>query len=265
MVEVEREVFKHVPKVQTKVVEKEIEVIGDVIEVPRPFLIENRVVVPRFVDNPVPTVVSQTLTPTFVESGEHVVEVRLREYEAEAIAVDIFLPRPIDRNIAITGGITRTHTPVEIPLAHYNSLVLKLNSSTSEASKLAIKERRRVSTSSRRSASTGLSLTGQFVGSDESTTDDEIIDPSLWIDHFLIPTAAGAVPLLHNDVDIVTPTSDDWMEEYDEKKDYIIQTNDMSTGAGCSRCRWNKVGAKQPSVNRLSSRGQRQKSEGIEK
>lgn len=192
--------FNHIPKIENKIVEKEIEVMGDVIEIPKPYLVENRVVVPRFIDSHIPTVVTQTITPHFIESEEHIVEVRLKEYEPEIIAVDIFLPRPVDRSVVIPGETTRSHTPIDIPLAHYNSLVLKLNSSpelTEETSSI-------------------------------DPTGHEETSPLFWRDHMLVPTANGAVPVLKDKVEVIAPKSNDWENEYDPNADYIIRSSDQN-------------------------------------
>lgn len=186
VVEVEHERVNHVTKVETKTIEKEVEVMGEIIEVPKPFLIENRVVAPRFVDQPVPTVVTQTLIPRFVESDEYVIQVRLREYEPEVIPVDIFLPKPIDRNIVVTGNVTRDHVPVHVPLAQYNSLIAAMNNRTDDA-------------------------------------ESEPTDPAFWVNNMLVPNSAGSVPVLSREPSIVPPESDDWKDTYDEKDEYIIR------------------------------------------
>lgn len=70
--EVPREVIKHVPKIVMEIKESQVNVPGQVIEVPKPYIVENKVGVKRWIDKKVPIVVAQTIRPVVVESSEKV-------------------------------------------------------------------------------------------------------------------------------------------------------------------------------------------------
>jgi len=126
VVEVPREIIRHVPKIETKVVEKRIEVPGQVIEVPKPYTVENKVMVPHHIDKEVPMLVAQTVRPVLTESDEFV-EVDVVQYEPEMIPVDIHVPRGVKTEVVSMGVIEEHHRVVQVPHAQYNSMLRLLN------------------------------------------------------------------------------------------------------------------------------------------
>ncbi|KAH0476022.1 MAG: uncharacterized protein KVP18_004995 [Porospora cf. gigantea A] len=128
VIEVQKQVIKHVPKVETRFVEKIVEVPGEVIEVPKPYLVEQKVIVPRYVDREVPTVVAQKLIPIVSESETDFIDVELREYNPRLVPVDLFVPRPVNRSL-IASGKKDTHKVVDVPPAQFNALVKQINPS----------------------------------------------------------------------------------------------------------------------------------------
>ncbi|KAH0475919.1 MAG: hypothetical protein KVP17_001769 [Porospora cf. gigantea B] len=128
VIEVQKQVIKHVPKVETRFVEKIVEVPGEVIEVPKPYLVEQKVIVPRYVDREVPTVVAQKLIPIVSESATDFIDVELREYNPRLVPVDLFVPRPVNRSL-IASGKKDTHKVVDVPPAQFNALVKQINPS----------------------------------------------------------------------------------------------------------------------------------------
>jgi len=131
IVDVPREVVRYVPKIETKIIEQEVEVVGETIEVPKPYLVENKVVVPRYFDQEVPTVVAQRLQPIITESQTDFVDCELKEYCPRLIPVDVYIPRPVARNL-IAANKYEEHRVVDVPAAQYNALVKNLNVHISE-------------------------------------------------------------------------------------------------------------------------------------
>lgn len=126
VVEVPREVCKYVPKVETRVVEREVEVPGEVIEVPYTTVFENKVIVPRYIDQEVTCVVAQSLRPVIIESDTHCVDVELREFNPCLVPVDVMVPRPVARHL-IAHKKTEEHKVVEVPMGHYNAMLKEIN------------------------------------------------------------------------------------------------------------------------------------------
>lgn len=102
VVDVPREVIKYVPKIETKIVEREVEVPGEVIEIPRPYVVENKVIVPRFVDQEITCVVAQSLHPIISESENDYVDVEMREFVPYLVPVDVMVPRPVSRQLMVS-------------------------------------------------------------------------------------------------------------------------------------------------------------------
>lgn len=131
VVEVPKEVVRYIPKIDVKIVEREVEVVGETIEVPKPYLVENKVVVPRYLDKEVPTVVAQRLHPIITESDTDFVDVELKEYNPQLIPVDVYIPRPVTRSL-IAANKYEEHRVVDVPIAQYNALVKNLNTHLSD-------------------------------------------------------------------------------------------------------------------------------------
>lgn len=128
IVEVPKEVISYVPKVETRVVEKQVQIPGReqrMVEVP--YTVEKTVVVPTFKDVNVPCVVGQRLVPS-VEECDDIVEVDVKKYVPYMVPVDVYVPRPVHLPIIWTGKEpTEEQTAVLVPPAQYNSLLMSLN------------------------------------------------------------------------------------------------------------------------------------------
>eukprot|EP00915_Cephaloidophora_sp_WS-2016_P005705 GHVH01007564.1.p1 GENE.GHVH01007564.1~~GHVH01007564.1.p1 ORF type:complete len:179 (-),score=26.53 GHVH01007564.1:288-824(-) len=79
-VEVPRETIRYVPKIEVRQVEKEVEVQGDLIEVPKEVEILNHVVVRKYNDHDEDVVVAQKMIPILNQKAEETFEVKAREY-----------------------------------------------------------------------------------------------------------------------------------------------------------------------------------------
>eukprot|EP01057_Protomagalhaensia_wolfi_P001480 Protomagalhaensia_wolfi_Nauph_80__1479@NODE_1897_length_1285_cov_1736_543339_g545_i2_p1_GENE_NODE_1897_length_1285_cov_1736_543339_g545_i2NODE_1897_length_1285_cov_1736_543339_g545_i2_p1_ORF_typecomplete_len318_score63_41IMCp/PF12314_8/0_0014IMCp/PF12314_8/1_6e12IMCp/PF12314_8/1_8e04Phage_hub_GP28/PF11110_8/8_6Phage_hub_GP28/PF11110_8/27_NODE_1897_length_1285_cov_1736_543339_g545_i22021155 len=132
VVDVPREVVKYVPKIETKIVEKEVQVPGEIIEIPKPYVVENRVVVPRFQDQDVTCVVAQSLRPVITESESDFVDVEMREYNPYCVPVNVVIPRPVARQL-IAQSKREEHRIVDIPVGHFNALLKSVNPNLSDA------------------------------------------------------------------------------------------------------------------------------------
>lgn len=92
-VDIPKEVVRYVPKVETRVIEKKVEVPGETIEIPVPLVVEKRVIVPKVVEQPVNCVVAQTLKPVISESETAFIDVEMREFNPVLVTVDVLVPR----------------------------------------------------------------------------------------------------------------------------------------------------------------------------
>lgn len=126
VVDVPKEVIKEVKKVETKIVEKHLEVPGPVVEVPKVNYIEQKVYVPRYIDKEVPTIVAQKLEPVIHEVNE-TYDVPCTITEPNVITVDVYIPKPVQSRLRFLGKGQEVHTPVSIPPAQFNSLTKRLN------------------------------------------------------------------------------------------------------------------------------------------
>jgi len=131
-VDVPKEVIRYVPRVETKLVEKEVEVPGEVIEIPKPYIIENKIMVPKYMDQEVPTVVAQRLHPVISESDSEFLDVEMREYNPYLVAVDVYVPRPVQRQLTAQSR-TETHHVVDVPVAQFNALLKAANPGLADA------------------------------------------------------------------------------------------------------------------------------------
>lgn len=94
VVPVPTEVIKYVTRIETRVKEEEKRVRGETIEVPKIIDVIKEVIVPRYHDTNVPTVVAQTVVPVVTdEGGEEQVETVT--YEPYLVPVDIYIPLPV--------------------------------------------------------------------------------------------------------------------------------------------------------------------------
>lgn len=125
--DVPREVVRTIPRVEYVQVEKVVQVPGEIIEVPKPYVVEQPASVKRWRDSQIPVVVAQTIRPVVSESQE-VVDVDVFEYEPEVIPVDVHVAKPVASHLVAVGATEEVHAPVSVPAAQYNSLLRQLNS-----------------------------------------------------------------------------------------------------------------------------------------
>lgn len=126
VVEVPKEVVKYVQKKETRIVEKVVEVPGDVIDVPVPIVREREVHVPVIEEKSVKVVVAQTLQPRIEESALETFEIDVVDYNPRLVPVNIYVPKPVARPIRIK-EVTESQRCVDIPPAHFNALLRSLN------------------------------------------------------------------------------------------------------------------------------------------
>lgn len=126
VVDVPKEVIREVkvPKITYR--EEMREVPGPIIEVPKPYTVENKVEVQRYVDTKQPLIVAQTIKPYIVE-GQGVVEVDVFEYEPECVPVDVHVVKAVQASIQAGGVIETKHRVVTVPAAQYNTMLQQLN------------------------------------------------------------------------------------------------------------------------------------------
>lgn len=126
------EVVKHVPKVTVKMEQKVVEVPGDIIEIPKPYTVEEPVPVVEFQDSEQMLIVAQTVKPVIVEGAKEV-HVEVFEYEPEIIPVDIHVAKFVDQTLVAMGSKETTHRVVSVPATQYNSMLRFLNVHLNEA------------------------------------------------------------------------------------------------------------------------------------
>eukprot|EP01054_Gregarina_sp_Poly1_P007935 Gregarina_sp_Poly_1__7934@NODE_452_length_8287_cov_521_171290_g369_i0_p4_GENE_NODE_452_length_8287_cov_521_171290_g369_i0NODE_452_length_8287_cov_521_171290_g369_i0_p4_ORF_typecomplete_len314_score43_62IMCp/PF12314_8/0_39IMCp/PF12314_8/1_8e06IMCp/PF12314_8/0_04IMCp/PF12314_8/1_9e03_NODE_452_length_8287_cov_521_171290_g369_i072808221 len=126
IVQKEVEYVREVRKPVVNYVEKQVEVPGQIIEVPKPYTVEKPVHVNRYNDKQVPLVVAQTIRPFIVE-GSGTVEVDVVCYEPECIPIDIHVPRPVAAQIQTGGIVESTHRVITVPAPQYNTILQQLN------------------------------------------------------------------------------------------------------------------------------------------
>lgn len=120
------EVIKQVPKPETIVREHVVQVPGEIIEVPRPYVVENRIPIPSFRDKRVPTVVAQTARPHFRPLGTHEVPVIAKDCDPVLIKVVVPVIKPV-RTPVWQGSRIDEHNYVQVPPTEYNTLVRAVN------------------------------------------------------------------------------------------------------------------------------------------
>lgn len=124
--EVPREVVKTVPKIEYVNVEKIVQVPGPVVEVPKPYTVENKISVKKFNDKNTPVVVAQTIRPVVVESNE-VIDIDVYEYEPQVIPVDVHVAKPVASHLVAVGATQEVHQVVTVPAAQYNTILRSIN------------------------------------------------------------------------------------------------------------------------------------------
>lgn len=127
IVDIPKEVIREVKIPKINYVEKVVEVPGQVIEVPKPYVVHQTVHVNRYQDKQVPLVVAQTIKPYIIE-GMGTYEVDVFEYEPECVPVDVHVIKPVAAQIQAAGVTDTLHRVIAVPAAQYNSMLQQLNS-----------------------------------------------------------------------------------------------------------------------------------------
>ncbi|KAH0475179.1 MAG: hypothetical protein KVP17_003832 [Porospora cf. gigantea B] len=119
------DVIKEVPRIETKVVERVVEV-PEVIEVPKPYTVEQKVNVARFQDSDQAVIVAQSVHPVITECQE-TVEVDAVELVPETHHVDIHVGKLVNVQLIQSGARETHHRVVQTSTAEYNSMLKFLN------------------------------------------------------------------------------------------------------------------------------------------
>jgi len=130
-----KEVITEIMKPKVNTVEHQVEVPGEIVEVPKEILIDTHVVVPRYIDEVVPTVIAQRLEPIIRESTEEdgiFVDVKCRVVTFKPIQVDVYVPLPVQRELIAKCKYEqhRELNPSVVPAEQYNALIKSLNADT---------------------------------------------------------------------------------------------------------------------------------------
>jgi len=130
-----KEVIKELKRTEVSTVEHSVEVPGDIVEIPKEVLIDTHVVVPRYIDEVVPTVIAQRLEPIIRESTEEdgiFIDVKCRVVTFKPVQVDVYVPLPVKRELVAKCKYEqhRELNPSLVPAEQYNSLVKSLNADT---------------------------------------------------------------------------------------------------------------------------------------
>jgi len=125
-IEVPKEKIKYVPKIEVRKIEKEVEVDGELVEVPREVEVVNHIVVANYDDVKQDTVVAQKMIPILDENEKEQMQVTAIHYEPEVVPVDVYVPKPVFRTV-IPGAREERYEEVVVPPAHFNALVRMAN------------------------------------------------------------------------------------------------------------------------------------------
>lgn len=136
VVRVPQEVVRYVPKIETRTVEKVVEVHNQVIEVKRPYVVDREEPYPVYKDREVSCVVAQKLIPVVSESPDEFLDVEVTKYVPEVIPVDVYVPRPIQVPLVPYKKTNDSHRPVEVPVPQFNTLLINLNAHMNHNSRL---------------------------------------------------------------------------------------------------------------------------------
>jgi len=117
-----------IPKIVENVVEKVIEVpSGEIIHKEVKVVKEKINHKTRFVEKPVPIIVSHEINPVVSHDPNIIREVDVTDHYPVITPVDVHIAKPINVNVRATGPGEVTHRVVTVPAAHYNTLLKKLN------------------------------------------------------------------------------------------------------------------------------------------
>lgn len=123
---VPKEVVKKVTRKDIKIIEKENRLPGKRIEIPKVIDVVKELIVPRYEDTTIPTLVAQTIIPYLTPAADPV-RVEATVYEPEVFPLDIYIPKPVKEGIQCDGKFSENLREVEVPAPQYNLILRHLN------------------------------------------------------------------------------------------------------------------------------------------
>jgi len=133
VIEVPVEKVREIPKKEVIEIVKNKVVEGDEVVIPLPYLVEERIVVPKNLYIPKATVVSQVLKVVINESKTKKIDLELNEYVPRFVEREVFLPKAINKKcgrILIPKSAEVHHRaldPACIPSPQWNALLKDQN------------------------------------------------------------------------------------------------------------------------------------------
>eukprot|EP01071_Lankesteria_metandrocarpae_P002456 Lankesteria_metandrocarpae@DN2342_c0_g1_i1.p1 len=128
VIQVPKETVREVKRIETRIIEKIVEVPGEIIEVPKPYVVENKIEVPYYVDTNRHVVVAQSVHPFVQDSPEDVIEVDVHDHSPEVIEVEVQVPKPVSAQVWCEGSSSQYHKVIKnLPAAQFNSLLKLMN------------------------------------------------------------------------------------------------------------------------------------------
>lgn len=120
------DVIREVKVPKTRVVEKTVEVPGEIVYVDKPYNVHKEVETIHNINTEVPVIVAQTARPIISETGTKM-RIEAKDYQPEIIPVDIHLAKPVDSCLQAVGVLSSHHKVTQISSAQYNTLLKRLN------------------------------------------------------------------------------------------------------------------------------------------
>jgi len=139
-VSVPREVIRYEPKIETTFVEKIVEVLSrdQIIEIRKPYTVDQAVPYPVYKDREVSCVVAQKMIPVVRESTVELLDVEVCKFVPQVIPVDVYIPRPVQVPLIPVKKSDDIHSRVEVPAPQFNTLLVNLNSHLSCEERLIV-------------------------------------------------------------------------------------------------------------------------------
>jgi len=101
---------------------------GDkIIEIRKPYTVDQEVPYPIYHDKEVACVVAQKMIPVIRESTEEQMQVEVCNFVPQVIPVDVYVPRPIQIPLIPIKKSEDHYSRVQVPTPQYNTLLLNLN------------------------------------------------------------------------------------------------------------------------------------------
>jgi len=129
-VDVPREFIRYVPKIETRLVEKVVEVFSrdQIIEIRKPYIVDQEAPYPVYKDKDVVCVVAQKMIPVVRESTVEVLDVEVCKYVPQVIPVDVYIPLPVQVPLIPVKKSEDRQFRVQVPVPQYNTLLVNINS-----------------------------------------------------------------------------------------------------------------------------------------